>query len=72
MKDTHASNRHLLETGERFLGHTIAVVAGLALMIVGLGMGVTMVLLPIGLPLGLAGLLLLMWGLWFAAPRKPT
>jgi hypothetical protein len=70
MKDVHASNRLVLETGERILGHTIAIVAGLALMIVGLGMGVTMVLLPIGLPVGLAGLLLLMWGLWFAPPRK--
>jgi hypothetical protein len=72
MKDTHASNRHLLETGERFLGHSIAAVAGLVLMMIGLGMGVTIVLLPIGLPVGLAGLGLLMWGLWFAAPRKPT
>jgi hypothetical protein len=72
MKDAHASDRHLLVTGERFLGHTIAVVAGLVLMIAGLGMGVTMVLLPIGLPLGLAGLLLFVWGLCFATPRHRT
>jgi hypothetical protein len=72
MKNAHASPRHRLEMGERFLGHTIAVVVGLVLMIVGLGMGVTMVLLPLGLPLGLAGLLLCMWGLFFAAPPKQT
>jgi hypothetical protein len=72
MKDAHASDRHLLETAERFLGHTIAVVVGLLLMIVGLGLGVTMVLLPIGLPLGLAGLLLCMWGLYWAVPSKQT
>jgi hypothetical protein len=72
MKYAHASNRHLVETAERLLGHTIAVVVGLVLMIVGLGLGVTMVLLPIGLPLGLAGILLCMWGLCWAAPSKQT
>ena len=72
MKDTHASNLHLLETGERLLGHTIAIMAGFVLMIVGLAMGVTIVLLPIGLPVGLVGLLLFMWGLCFTAPRKQT
>jgi hypothetical protein len=72
MKDAQASDRHLLETGERFLGHTLAVVAGLVLMIAGVGMGVTMVLLPIGLPVGLAGFLLCLWGLFWAAPSQRT
>jgi uncharacterized membrane protein YccF (DUF307 family) len=72
MKDAHASDRHVMETGERFLVHTLAVMAGLVLMIVGVGMGVTMVLLPIGLPVGLAGLLLCVWGLFWAAPARRT
>jgi hypothetical protein len=72
MNDAHTSNRHLLQTGERFLGHLVAVVAGLVLMIAGLGLGVTMVLLPIGLPVGLAGLLLVLWGLYFGARRDKT
>jgi hypothetical protein len=72
MNDPHASDRHLVKSGGRFLGHTMAVGAGIVLVIVGLGLGVTMVALPIGLPLGLAGLLLLLWGLFFAAPRKLT
>ena len=72
MKSAHDSNRHLLEVGERFLGHTIAVMAGLVLMIVGLGMGVTMVLLPVGIPVGLAGLGLWLWGLYSRAPRGQT
>ena len=72
MNSAHDSNRRLLEAGERFLGHTIAVVAGLVLMIVGLGLGVTMVLLPIGLPVGLGGLLLVVWGLYFGPPRRKT
>ncbi len=69
MKNVHFLNRHLLVTGERFLGHLIAVVAGLVLIIAGLGLGVTMVLLPIGLPVGLIGLLLFLWGLYFGAQR---
>ena len=72
MKTEPASGRHLLQTGERFLGHTIAVLVGLVLMIFGLAMGVTMVALPIGIPVGLGGLLLFIWGLCFAAPRAQT
>ena len=72
MKDIHASDHHLLNSGGRFLGHTVAVVLGFLLMIVGLGMVVTMVLLPIGLPLGLAGLVLCMWGLYWGPASKQT
>jgi hypothetical protein len=72
MKDGQSSDRHLLKTSERFIGHTIAVVLGALLMIAGLGLGVTMVLLPIGLPLGLAGLLLFMWGFYFGPSAKRT
>ena len=39
-------------------------------MMTGLGMGVTMVMLPLGIPLGLAGLGLLLWGL--AGKAKTT
>jgi hypothetical protein len=72
MKNNDASDRHLLKSGGHVLAHTIAVVAGLALAIVGLGLGVTIVLLPIGLPVGLTGLALLAWGLWFTAPQQQT
>jgi hypothetical protein len=43
--------------------HLAAIVAGLLMMVLGLGLSVTMVLLPVGLPLGLAGLVLFIWGL---------
>jgi hypothetical protein len=43
--------------------HLLAIIAGLVMMVLGLGLGVTMVLLPLGLPLGLAGLAVLIWGL---------
>lgn len=51
------------------LGHILAIVAGLVLMIAGLAMGVTMVLLPIGIPVGLIGLGVFLWGL-FARSRQ--
>lgn len=35
---------------------------GLTMMIIGLGLGVSVVMLPIGLVLGLAGLGVLVWG----------
>ena len=36
---------------------------GFAFMVIGLGLGVTMIMLPVGLPLGLVGSLLFVWGL---------
>jgi hypothetical protein len=72
MRDEHASGRHLLKFGEQILGHTLATVVGFVLMIAGVGMGVTMVLLPVGIPIGLFGLLLFLWGLFSMAPRGKT
>jgi uncharacterized membrane protein YccF (DUF307 family) len=46
------------------VAHITAIVAGAVMALMGLAMGVTMVLLPIGIPLGLIGVLLLVWGLW--------
>jgi hypothetical protein len=43
--------------------HLAAIIAGVALMLLGVGLSVTMVLLPVGIPLGLAGLGVLIWGL---------
>jgi hypothetical protein len=72
MKNDHASIRRIMVSGERFLGHTVAIVLGLILMIAGLAMGVTMVLLPVGIPVGLGGLLLVLWGFYSAPPRGQT
>jgi hypothetical protein len=51
------------EKPERLAYHLAAIIAGLAFMVLGVGLSVTMVLLPIGIPLGLAGLGALTWGL---------
>ena len=62
---TRASGRRrgFVETVERILGHAAAVLLGFVLMVVGLGLGVTMIMLPVGLVIGLAGLLAFVWGL---------
>ena len=43
--------------------HALAIVAGFILMIPGLGLSVTMIMLPIGLVVGLAGLALFISGM---------
>ncbi len=70
MKVEHISGRHLLKSGEQILGHVLAAGVGFALMIAGVGMGVTMVMLPVGIPVGLFGLLVFLWGLFSMAPRR--
>jgi hypothetical protein len=48
---------------ESIISHLIMAIVGFVMMMVGVGMSVTMVLLPVGIPLGLAGLALLVSGL---------
>jgi hypothetical protein len=45
-----------------FVSHLFAIAVGVILMILGVGMGVTIVLLPAGIPVGLIGLFLVIWG----------
>ena len=47
----------------RLLEHAAAVVLGFVLMIVGLGLGVTMIMLPVGLVIGLLGVAIFVGGL---------
>jgi hypothetical protein len=56
--------RELAKGAGRFAAHALAIVLGLILIVVGIAMGVSIALLPIGVPTGFAGLLLLMWGLF--------
>jgi hypothetical protein len=72
MTEDNSSNREVTNGPALLLGHVTAIAAGLIIMIVGLAMGVSLVLLPIGIPVGLVGLALFIWGL-FGAPRNtPT
>jgi hypothetical protein len=65
-------NNDLNEQPDRVAFHLVAIVAGLVMMVLGLGLGVTMVLLPVGLPLGLAGLVVFIWGLTPGSGRQPN
>jgi hypothetical protein len=52
-------------TRRRLLGvfeHIFAIVVGFILMVLGLGLSVTMIMLPVGLVVGLAGLALFIAG----------
>jgi hypothetical protein len=65
------SAREALRVGENFAAHVAAIVAGGAMMIAGVGMGVTMILIPVGVPLGLVGLGVFCWGVWgFGEARR--
>ena len=55
--------RRWIEKAELILGHVAAVAAGFVLMVFGLGLGVTMVMLPVGLVVGLLGVGVFVWGL---------
>ena len=68
MSDQHATGRHLSQAGGRFADRTIAIVLGVVLMVCGLGMGVTIGMLPVGLPMGVVGLLLILWAVFYATP----
>jgi hypothetical protein len=48
----------------RFFEHAAAVVIGFVLMVVGLGLGVTMIMLPVGIVIGLIGVALFVGGIF--------
>jgi hypothetical protein len=62
--------RELAKGAGRFVGHTAATVVGFVLMIAGIALGVSLVLLPFGIPLGLVGLLIFLWGLFGRSPEN--
>ena len=55
--------RTWIEKAQLVLAHVAAVVIGFGLMVFGLGLGVTMVMLPVGLVVGVFGVGVFVWGL---------
>jgi hypothetical protein len=49
---------------ESVLGHIAAVIIGFVMMVIGLGLGVTMIMLPAGLVIGLLGVAVFIGGLF--------
>jgi hypothetical protein len=62
MTGTQAWWREWVGTVETILGHVAAIVVGFIMMVVGLGLGVTMIMLPAGLVIGLIGVALFISG----------
>lgn len=53
-----------LQVTENIVGHAAALVIGFVMMVVGLGLGVTMIMLPVGLVIGLVGAAIFIGGLF--------
>jgi hypothetical protein len=70
MPERESSGQELAKGAERVAAHAAATVVGLILMILGLGMGVSIVLLPLGIAVGLVGLAVVFWGLFARAEAK--
>jgi hypothetical protein len=56
-----------MERGSNIALHTLALVAGVILTVLGLGLVVTIWGLLLGIPIGLSGILLCYWGLFGSA-----
>jgi len=66
----HAFLHHpWIRTAENVLGHIAAVVIGFILMVVGLALGVTMIMLPAGIVIGLIGAAMFVGGLFARIPE---
>ena len=62
---THPTSFHeILSAVFWFLAHASACVLGLIMMIVGLGLSMTIVMLPAGIPIGLLGVAVFIGGLF--------
>jgi hypothetical protein len=69
MSEQEKVGRELARGAGRLAIHVFAIIAGLVLMFVGVAMGVTVVMLPAGIPVGFFGLFVFLWGL-FARPDE--
>lgn len=63
MTYTGTMDRFLAGVGH-CLEHAAAIVLGFIMMIVGLGLGVTMIMLPVGLVIGLVGMAVFIGGIF--------
>ena len=68
---THAIDaRRIFGSCLGFFEHAAVVFVGFVLMIVGLGLGVTMIMLPVGVVIGLIGAVLVVGGLFSHITNK--
>ncbi len=62
--DVHEREHALIERGSVIAARAVAIGMAPVFMIAGLGMSVSIVLLPFGVLFGVSGVLLLVWGLF--------
>jgi hypothetical protein len=67
-----STGKELVKGAGVFAGHLVAIAVGVVLMLAGVAMGVTMVMLPIGIPVGLLGLGAFLWGLFGWSQTRET
>lgn len=70
MAEHESPGRELSNWAKQLALDVAAVVVGLILMVIGLGMGVTVVLLPVGIAVGFAGIFAVLWGLFGRSAAK--
>lgn len=61
-----------VRTIESVIAHAAATVVGFAMMVLGLGLGVTMIMLPVGIVIGLLGVLVFVGGLFGEIDESAT
>jgi hypothetical protein len=64
MAHMNVLTRHWFRVTEAVFVHVLAIVVGFIMMVLGLGLGVTMIMLPVGVVVGLAGAALFVAGLF--------
>jgi hypothetical protein len=69
-RTTSPTHHRWLDVTESVAGHLAAIIVGLVMMIVGLGLSVTMVMLPAGIVIGLVGALVFLGGMFAHFDRR--
>ena len=64
MTHTALWHRPWMTAAESVVAHLVAIAVGFAMMVLGLGLGVTMIMLPAGLVIGLAGAAIFVGGIF--------
>lgn len=72
MTTRHEFGKGLAKVSAALCSHAAAIAGGLILMLLGIAMGVSIVLLPIGIPVGFVGLGLVLWGLFGRSRNEQT
>jgi hypothetical protein len=71
MTELLTTGRQVAKGAGILFGHVAALVFGLFLILIGSAMGVSLVLLPVGIPVGLIGVAFVIWGLFQWAINEP-